>query len=460
MRFETDGYFVHRLFQQSLCPLFVFLFALAVGCPLSFGGESAQLNLIIEQITFGPKHHFFGYIGQSQTIPWNAGGRYILALRVGFHDHMPKPDEAAEIVLIDTAHGNRIVPVDKTRAWNFQQGTMFYWDPASAETQFFFNDRDPRTNKIYTVLFDVQTGKRVREFRYPDTPVGNSGVAQGGGAFLGINYGRLSRLRRVTGYPGAFDWTAGQNAPDNDGIFLIDVRTGEKRLLVSFRKLADSVRPSKPDVDKAWLYINHTLWNRTDDRIYFFLRGRYRSSSMWVNVPCTIKPDGTGLTVHDTFIGGHPEWDEGSLIIGREADRQVLYDVDKKEIVGQLGTPNVLPNPEGDIALSPDGNWFVNGFASEDRRNHYVTLRRTDGTNVRTPAFRRGPYRRGDLRIDPAPRWNRTSDAILLPGWTDEGTRQLFVIRIRENTVNSNETENDASFSNALSGGHTLQRTS
>jgi hypothetical protein len=110
VRFETDGYFVHRLFQQSPCPLFVFLFALAVGCPLSFGGESGHVNLTIEQITFGPKHHFFGYIGQSQTIPWNASGRYILALRVGFHDHMPEPHEAAEIVLIDTELGNRSYP--------------------------------------------------------------------------------------------------------------------------------------------------------------------------------------------------------------------------------------------------------------------------------------------------------------------------------------------------------------
>ena len=450
MRFETDGYFVHRLFQQSPCALFVFLFALAVGCPVSLMAQSADLNLAIEQITFGPKHHFFGYIGQSQTIPWNASGRYILALRVGFHDHMPEPHEAAEIVLIDTARGNRIVPVGQTRAWNFQQGTMFYWNPASAETQFFFNDRDPRTNKIYIVLFDVQEWKRVHEYRYPDTPIGNSGVVQGGGAFLGINYGRLARLRRVTGYPEAFDWTAGQNAPDNDGIFLVDVRSGEKQLLVSFRELAELVRPWNPDVDKASLYINHTLWNRGDDRIYFFLRGRYKSSSMWVNVPCTIKPDGTGLTVHSTFIGGHPEWAEGYLIIGTEGNRQVLYDVDKKEIVGQLGPPDVFPYPEGDIALSPDGNWFVNGFASEDRKNYYTVLRWSDGAHVRTGSFSRGPYRRGDLRIDPAPRWNRTNDAILVPGWTDDGTRQLFIIRIRENNVNDDETENAASLNTAL----------
>jgi hypothetical protein len=38
----------------------------------------------------------------------------------------------------------------------------------------------------------------------------------------------------------------------------------------------------------------------------------------------------------------------------------------------------------------------------------------------------------GNIRIDPAPRWNRTSDAILVPGIATNGTRQLFVIRVVE----------------------------
>ena len=48
---------------------------------------------------------------------------------------------------------------------------------------------------------------RVREYRYDDTPIGNGGVAADGTALLGLNYGRLARLRFVTGYPGAVDWS-------------------------------------------------------------------------------------------------------------------------------------------------------------------------------------------------------------------------------------------------------------
>ncbi|MHC4631655.1 MAG: 3-keto-disaccharide hydrolase [Planctomycetota bacterium] len=392
--------------------------------------RTEELKVEIEQITHGPRHHFFGYIGQSLTIPWNSSGRYIVALRTDFHDRMPKAGEAADVVLVDTTQRNRVLPIEKCRAWNFQQGTMFYWNPKKPETQFFFNDRDPQTGRVFTVLYDVEKRERVREFRYEDASFGNGGVAQGGGAFLGLNYGRMARLRPVTGYPGALDWTQGVNAPTDDGIFKVDTETGEKRVLVSFRQLADLLRPRHPNIDDIPLFINHTLWNRDDSRIYFYARGNWGRPGPSINVPCTVKSDGTGLTMHDTFIGGHPEWGEGNQVIGSRDDQQVLYDVDRKEIVGQIGTREVLPKPGGDVSYSPDGKWFVNGY-KDGSKNYYVIIRLSDGAHVRTPGIDKGSYS-DDLRIDPAPRWNRSSDAILVPGITANGTRQLHLVRVVE----------------------------
>lgn len=388
----------------------------------------ADFDVSIEQITFGQQHHFFGYIGQCRTIPWNASGRYIVSLQTGFHDRMPNPDEAADIVLIDTTQKNRIIPIEKSRAWNFQQGTMFYWNPKKPETQFFFNDRDPDTGRVFTVLYDVEKRERVREFRYNDASFGNGGVAQNGGYFLGLNYGRMARLRPVTGYSGAFDWTQGINAPTDDGVFKVDIKTGEKSVLVSFRKLADMLRPRYPNIDDIPLFINHTLWNRADSRIYFFVRGNWDRSGPRINVPCTVHSDGTGLTMHKIFIGGHPEWGDGNQIIGSKDNRQVIYDVDLKKIVEHIGTPDVLPDPEGDVAYSPDGQWFVNGY-KDGKKNKFVIVRLSDSAYVRTPGIDKGPYK-DDLRIDPAPRWNRSSDAILVPGVVEDNMRQLFLIRI------------------------------
>ena len=409
-------------------PRFCFIVIAAV--LVSTAMTAADWQVETSQVTSGPKHHYFGYIGHVQNIPWNASGRYIAVLRSDSQDHMPGPADAAEIVLLDTKRDYASTVVDRSRAWNVQQGTMMYWNPAAAETQLFFNDRDPKTGKVFTVLYDTEKRRRIKEFRYEDTPIGNSGVAQKGGRFLGLNYGRLARLRAVTGYKDAYDWTEGQATPENDGIFIVDVATGRKKLLVSFRQLADLIRPAHPAADKTPLFINHTLWNRNDDRIYFYVRGNFGDRARQINQPCTIKPDGTGLTMHTQHIGGHPEWEFGSRIIGDADGKQVLYDVDKKELVGQIGTPEILPKPGGDVALSPDGKWFVNGYREGDS-NFYVVVRRSDGSWQRTKGFPIKGRTSGDLRLDAAPAWNRNSDMILFPALAPDGTRQSFLLRIK-----------------------------
>ena len=230
--------------QSFYKALFIVVGTLPIAAGLSPTVRAADFSISVRQITSGKSNHFFGYIGHVQNIPWNASGRYILALRTSFQDRMPGPADAADVVLIDTQKDYSVRVVDQCRGWNPQQGTMFYWNPAVPDTQFFFNDRDRKTGKVFGVLFDITkkpTGKRVREYRYEKTPVGNSGVAQHGGHFLAINYARMARLRPVTGYKGTLDWTVGVAHPTDDGVFKIDVDSGEKSLLVSFRLPADNL---------------------------------------------------------------------------------------------------------------------------------------------------------------------------------------------------------------------------
>ncbi|MDA7916218.1 hypothetical protein N9B94_03190 [Verrucomicrobia bacterium] len=399
---------------------------------------ASPFELKIEQLTFGAKHHFFGYIGQCQTIPWNASGRYILAMEIDHINRMPKPEDAAIIILIDTENNNKILRIEKTHAWNPQQGTMFYWNPLKAETQFFFNDRDVKTGEVFTVLYDIEQKKRVKEFRYDNVHIGNGGVASDGSFFLALNYGRLARLRLVTGYPEALDWSKDEIAPKNDGIFIVNIKTGKHRLLVSYHQLEAELLKLNPNMKHNGLFINHTLVNRDANRVYFFARAGWDGKgAKRVNVPCSIHIDGTGLTLHKQFIGGHPEWAEGNLLIGSAKNKdgkkkQVFYNVDTQKIFGQMGKTEMFPNPEGDISLSPDGNWFVNGYKAKKRdkpMNYFTVYRRSDGAFIRSEGIDKGAYG-GDIRIDPAPRWNRTNDAILVPGIAKNKTRQIHLIRV------------------------------
>ncbi len=394
-----------------------------------------KLSVKIRQITNGNKNHFFGYIGQSLTTPWNLSETRILALRSPFHDHLPDGKEPADITLVnmDRPEGNfyEVEKIDESLGWNIQQGTMFYWNPVMPETQFFFNDRDPKTGKVFTVLYDIAKARRIREYRFEDTPVGNGGVCPVGESFLAINYARMARLRPVTGYLGATDWTEGISAPEDDGIFIVNIRSGRKKLLVSFARLENELESAGIAAKGRPLFINHTLWNRDGTLIYFFVRAGWETGSdrgKRINVACSINADGTGLFVGHRHIGGHPEWNAGNRIIGSLDGKQVIYDVLKREVTDTIASSDIIPDPEGDISLSPDGQWLVNGSGQKEM-NYYTIIHLTDGQWVRTSGINKGKYQ-NDLRIDPAPAWNRQNNQILVSGISENGMRQMYVITI------------------------------
>jgi len=396
----------------------------------------SKLSTSIKQITTGPDHHLFGYIGQSLTIPWNASGKRILTLSSPFIDHLPDGSEPAGVNLVhtDKKDGNflKVEKIDESLGWNPQQGTMFYWNPENPENQFFFNDRDKKTGKVFIVLYDIEKKKRVREFRFEDTPVGNGGVCPVGGSYLAINYARMARLRAVTGYKGTTDWTEGITAPENDGIFKVDINSGKMKLLVSFKTMLEEIEKKGIDTEGEALFINHTLWNRDGNLFCFFIRAGWKKDGRKkkrTNVFCTMNADGTGLVIDRPFIGGHPEWGIGQQMIGRKGDDQIIIDIINEKIVGKIGSPESIPNPEGDISLSPSGKWFVNGYG-KNGNNYYNIIRLADGEWTRSEGINKGEYS-GDIRIDSAPRWNRNNNQVLIQGIAKDGTEQLFVISIK-----------------------------
>src|SRR5262245_35028409 len=143
--------------------------ALLLAGPRPFAVQK-QLAYEVTQLTFGPAHHFYGYIGHVGNSPYNADGRYLVALRTTFQDHMPRPDEAADLVLLDAQRNFAETRVDQTRGWNPQQGAMIYWNPQNPAKEFFFNDRDQKTGKVFTALYNIESRRRVREFRFDEMP--------------------------------------------------------------------------------------------------------------------------------------------------------------------------------------------------------------------------------------------------------------------------------------------------
>jgi hypothetical protein len=375
------------------------------------------------------------------TIPWNASGRYIIGLEADFYERMPEPGEFARIILIDTQDNNRCTVMDSTLAWNFQQGTMLYWNPENPETQFFFNDLDPNTQVVFTVLYDIDKRCRIKEYRCENPFIANGGVSPKGRWFAGINYVKAGWARKVISYADARDWIIKGDTtnPDNDGLFRIDIATGESKLLVSYSELARFLKVENAQTYP--LYVHHTLWNRDGDRIFFVVRGAetINGEKYYPNAACVISADGTGLK--RVPFTSHPEWGTGkNLVLARNYGYN-LYDVDQERIVGSFGNKNIFPNTDSDHALSPDATFFVGSHKINDELCIYTFLRLSDSAFIRSSPINQPKMEDSDVRIDPAPLWNRTSDAILVPGVAANGTRQLFEIKLLKNAISSLQSE-------------------
>ena len=127
-------------------------------------------------------------------------------------------------------------------------------------------------------------------------------------------------------------------------------------------------------------------------------------------------------------LGGIPN---GSWAVGTIAKEQVVYDTDLKKIVRKIGTLESIPNVEGDIALSPDGKWFGNGYR-KGKYNFYVLVRMMNGLTLKTKGVFIDQSTSGKLRLEFAgPLWIRESDALLVPGIAGdtEKIRQLSLLK-------------------------------
>jgi hypothetical protein len=101
------------------------------------------------------------------------------------------------------------------------------------------------------------------------------------------------------------------------------------------------------------------------------------------------------------------------------------------QVVGKLGDRQVFPKPGDDIALSPSGKWFVNGYRT-GTQNYYAFLRLADGASVTSQGFDVRGWTEGDLRVDPSPNWNRAGNQVLVSALAADAdrTRQLMLITI------------------------------
>jgi len=413
---------------DAKCGVLTTLVALVLLAALRSRAAAAQetrceVHVPYRAITSGPKAHWFGYYDKYQFDPT---GRYVLGMEVDFEDRPPRPDDLVRLGMVDLEDGDRWIPLAESRAWCWQQGCMFQWLPGS-DCEVIYNDR--KGDRFVAVVLNVftKTARVIPNPVYAVSPDGTQAVS--------LNFARVGRTRPGYGYVGVADPGVDEAHPDDDGIFLVDLASGESRLVVKLDQMARLGLP-EPTTPGTQHWFNHLLFNPDGSRFIFLHRWhRTAARTNWYTRMFTARPDGTGLhCVADHNMVSHFIWRNPREILAwstepDHGDRFHLYR-DQEDVAHIIGD-GVLKT-DGHCTYSPDGEWVLTD-SYPDRKTRMQPLmlfHPDDGRLVELGKFYLAPVDDVQLRCDLHPRWSRDGGSVCIDS-KHSGQRQMYILDVR-----------------------------
>lgn len=356
-------------------------------------------------------HYFFGYYDR---VPWNADNTFHLALKVEQRERLPERGERAEVGVIETASG-RYERLTTTRAWCHQQGAMTLWlnhRPGS----FIYNDWDEGDEKLVARIFDLNTGRAGRYERpvYAMSPNGRWGAT--------LNFGRIPR--RGYSYADTPLDTSVVDA-DKDGIFVIDLHSGESRLAVTYRHMFD-LHPAPYLMEGQHVWLNHIIFNWDSSKVLFLLRHQPKDSlhkGGWKTYMYTANIDGSNLVcpLPDFYWSGaisHQIWGRTphEILIdanwsGKGSDYVVF---DERTVPLRASRISRGLGPAGHLNFSPDGRRMLADTYSDNgvQRLGLVDVATGGVTEIGRFRHEQPADCPGDVRCDLHPRWSNDGSLI------------------------------------------------
>jgi hypothetical protein len=383
-------------------------------------------------------------------------------MEVEFQDRLPGPEDMAIIGLIDLADNNRFQPVAETRAWNFQQGAMAQWAPLAPDRLIIYNDRD--SDRFISVLLDIKN----RERRILPLPV--CAISPYGQYALSVNF---SRIRY--NYAGVSDPYHDEPIPNDDGIYLMDLTTGEYRLILTYTQVAAFHFNNAMEYGKHW--IEHLMINPDSSRFLFLHRFPLPDGGFCTRL-LTANMDGSELFLLSDGMVSHMCW---------RNSRQILAWARRPSLITRARQRGIFANPlsrwalnwarhhergwirqhvigdsfllftdlsqqvepvvvgilteDGHCSLSPNGQWILTDTYPDE--NHYRTLilynyekniRRDIGKFYSLPNKKYGIDENWDIsgmRCDLHPRWSRDGQKVCIDS-VHEGSRQIYIFDVTD----------------------------
>ena len=240
------------------------------------------------------QHVFFGYYDLE---PYDIDRKRLLAHVV---DRYANPlNDKAKIVYFDD--NDCVNEIEETQAWCWQQGARLRWNPKNND-EVFFNDVSKGKYVLKCTNIKSKKSRVISDAVYDITNDAKSGIT--------LNFSRLQHLRPGYGYSIIPDNTMFEKAPKQDGVFHVDLTTGEKTILYSLSELAESVNGD------YFHYINHICISPDNRKFIFFHLWTKGPGKPWYTRLYVSDINGKRLKLLDEkHVVSHYCWQNNSEII-------------------------------------------------------------------------------------------------------------------------------------------------
>lgn len=386
----------------------------AIGQALQYGlslfvlagvaATAAEPALPVTRVSPAGEHVFFGYYDVPAVDPKT--GRH-LAHRVAFRDRLPTVADEAELGTYRLDGDGTFQPFAKTRAWNFQQGSMLQW-LGDGTDRVFYNEVRPDGKDYRGVLHDLATGKRT----HTDRALAN--VSRDGRWGIAIDFDRMHDFRPGYGYALRDDPRVEIMHPADDGVWVCDLRTGKSKLILSLAALYERVKGMSPLMEQK-LLINHITFNPSASRLVLLLRNfpsaepRPKGQPAWRTVVFTVARDGSDLRLLvPVGMASHYHWRDDATIVFYSDGPQgpQLYEITDAPTPRFVALDPAFFKRDGHCTYSADGRWMLYDSypdAQRQQRLFVYDLQKRRGREL--GQFYSMPAAISDFRCDLHPRW-------------------------------------------------------
>lgn len=302
------------------------------------------------------RHVFFGYFDLAQI---DKKEEKMLVISV---DKKAKTDkDVAYIGYFDLKNDkNEYVELAATRAWCWQQGARLRFHPYR-DNVILFNDVE--NGKYVCREFDIANRQVLKTYSEALYDI-DSEMKYG----IGLNFSRLQRLRPGYGYDKLEDNTKGIKAPENDGIYRVNLETGEKTLMVSYKELAKT-----NDRDEKYEhYVNHLSISPDGKKFIFFHIYAIEGYTKWKTGLYVMDISGENMKLlEDSHNVSHYCWKNNDEVL------ITLVEPGKKQYYAMYNVNTGEKNIIGGNVLTRDGHpWIL-----EDRKS-FISDTYPDGHSV------------------------------------------------------------------------------